>query len=1062
MKRRLIPLLLTAVLVLSLLPVTALGALTDYPVQVSNFNTGGVRNGPTKENSITVGKACIVRSVTTYHWNNGRGASPGSIIIEEDDVVIGTWQATGRSGSGADNVYWDIFPNVTFHPGHSYSVYPSSRETWSWNDQTGGLGMIEIRGQAAETAKPTVDGYTCSAWAQAEVAKAKTYGLIPASLSGGDLTKPISRADFAAVSLRAYQTMAKTTASGGGSNPFTDTSDREVLAAYSLGIVNGTSATTFSPGSNLTREQASTMLTRAYKRIVLPGWTLAQDGSYRLDYTRPSPFADQSKISSYALDSVAFMASKDILNGVGNNTFAPKNSVTREQALAIAVRMVENLDTTPQAVDPVVIATDDGEGVSGPASAPVVCGDMTITTKSSSGTVGVIENSADLPAGAASKGYDIVLTDDVTGPVTLSLPMPAPEANASYTIYLGVPAEDQLGNGSGVIWTGLDTTYADGKVTAQFTPFDAQDLLEGILSTGNGVELKAKKTSPMLKLLEKLRQANIRGRAVRAVVGKEYRGVSSGGHFRLHVPWEFTDQGYKGVLPKGGLTLQDVERMLEDLEYIHTTYETTKGYTINYPGRFSASKGVTSYPMDVFGFDETNGLFGQTGMYINATGNMDIGVFNLQDGGYRRSGYTDAARVVYGTLSHEFLHCIQRGYLSPARASRWFDEATACYMEMVFQREKGFKQANGKGTLDGNSYRENYSLQLESMVPSDTFATSSEAGYGRLPFIEYCDSLTSTEFIKEIYADGGHTLQSGLHSQIEKFTKKSMKELCEGFYNTFLTTDKLTAMGNEPWTIYNGSLGETFTLKGKDTMAHSFYPIAPYGVNFLRLQLGAIDKSCTSFNIRPRDSSMALTLLILDEDGSYKNIRKYSARDGAELTGIPILPRRYLLILINPANKSYDYGSMANVQITFNQAKGPFASTKAAIAARPTSFTGTVYSIKAGAYCTSNDVKLTLNINPENHQASLSLTSDAYTYSGKDLSYDPSTGLVTDAEGRCTAQFAHSIYTDEIKEGETFNPFEDDTLPLTVTFRKANGELEAAFLGSGGGITVEETSTGPF
>ena len=56
-------------------------------------------------------------------------------------------------------------------------------------------------------------------------------------------------------------------------------------------------------------------------------------------------------ISGWARDSVYFMAANKIINGVGNNKFAPKNTTTaeeavgyanatREQALAIAVRMV--------------------------------------------------------------------------------------------------------------------------------------------------------------------------------------------------------------------------------------------------------------------------------------------------------------------------------------------------------------------------------------------------------------------------------------------------------------------------------------------------------------------------------------------------------------------------------------------------------------------------------------------------------------------------------------------------------------------------------------------------
>lgn len=81
---------------------------------------------------------------------------------------------------------------------------------------------------------------------------------------------------------------------------------------------------------------------------------LATDGQFKLNYTKPTAFADDAKISSWAKDSVYFMAANGIISGTGSNNFSPrattpaeeaKNfaSATREQALAIAVRMVENL-----------------------------------------------------------------------------------------------------------------------------------------------------------------------------------------------------------------------------------------------------------------------------------------------------------------------------------------------------------------------------------------------------------------------------------------------------------------------------------------------------------------------------------------------------------------------------------------------------------------------------------------------------------------------------------------------------------------------------------------------
>ena len=193
-----------------------------------------------------------------------------------------------------------------------------------------------------------------SDWAKEELAKADELELIPDVLQGADLTQSITREEFAAVSVKAYEALAGTKALPNTTNPFTDTKNIEVLKAYNLGITTGISVTEFAPNQLLNREQAATMLTRTFKRATMNGWTIQNDSEFKLNYTKPAPFADDNKISDWAKDSVYFMAANGIINGVGNNQFAPKNTTTdeeargyanatREQALIIAVRMVENL-----------------------------------------------------------------------------------------------------------------------------------------------------------------------------------------------------------------------------------------------------------------------------------------------------------------------------------------------------------------------------------------------------------------------------------------------------------------------------------------------------------------------------------------------------------------------------------------------------------------------------------------------------------------------------------------------------------------------------------------------
>ena len=215
--------------------------------------------------------------------------------------------------------------------------------------KTGVVGVYWVNSENENT--NPVSG---SNWASAGLQKADAMGLIPDSLKDADLSQPITRAEFAAVAVKTYEALSGTAAIPAVNNPFADTKDVEVLKAYNLGITSGTSATTFSPATLLNREQAATMLTRVFKRVSLAGWTPETDSQFTLPYTKPAAFADDAKISDWAKDSVYFMAANGIISGVGDNQFAPKATTpaeqaegyaqaTREQALIIAVRMVENL-----------------------------------------------------------------------------------------------------------------------------------------------------------------------------------------------------------------------------------------------------------------------------------------------------------------------------------------------------------------------------------------------------------------------------------------------------------------------------------------------------------------------------------------------------------------------------------------------------------------------------------------------------------------------------------------------------------------------------------------------
>ena len=197
-------------------------------------------------------------------------------------------------------------------------------------------------------------------WAQDELYEAFESDLIPVSLldPGKDLRLPVTRAEFAGVAIKVYEYLSGETVLPAATNPFTDTWDIDVLMAYNAGIMVGLSKTEFGPNSLLTREQAATALSRVYKRwYYAPNWNFDVDSMYPLQFEYPPPFADDAAISDWARESVYFMYAFDIIRGMGNNIFAPRPSITgqqaenyaiatREQAILIALRMAKNLQDT--------------------------------------------------------------------------------------------------------------------------------------------------------------------------------------------------------------------------------------------------------------------------------------------------------------------------------------------------------------------------------------------------------------------------------------------------------------------------------------------------------------------------------------------------------------------------------------------------------------------------------------------------------------------------------------------------------------------------------------------
>ena len=118
----------------------------------------------------------------------------------------------------------------------------------------------------------------------------------------------------------------------GMSEPFTDVQPGDwyyeaVVWAYNEKVVNGTSATTYDPGRNITREQVATIL---HRYCGMP------EGTGDL-----SRFPDEASVSAYAKDAMVWAVGEGLINGVitsQGTMLEPAGNATRAQIAIIVMR----------------------------------------------------------------------------------------------------------------------------------------------------------------------------------------------------------------------------------------------------------------------------------------------------------------------------------------------------------------------------------------------------------------------------------------------------------------------------------------------------------------------------------------------------------------------------------------------------------------------------------------------------------------------------------------------------------------------------------------------------
>lgn len=181
-------------------------------------------------------------------------------------------------------------------------------------------------------------------WSHHLIVEAIERNLIPISLQNR-YSSPITREEFATLMVTTLTKVRNSTVeelvlyiTGNtlfqhmADYPFLDCSEDYVIAAYALGLINGTGDRKFQPYETITRQEAAVMLT-----------SMASLGGQSTTVTENLLITDREWVDTWALSSVAYVYLNNIMGSTGHDAFSPLDLYTREQAFVTMNNMYELL-----------------------------------------------------------------------------------------------------------------------------------------------------------------------------------------------------------------------------------------------------------------------------------------------------------------------------------------------------------------------------------------------------------------------------------------------------------------------------------------------------------------------------------------------------------------------------------------------------------------------------------------------------------------------------------------------------------------------------------------------
>ena len=270
-------------------------------------------------------------SKITWNSNSEAMSKDGTIKRSEEDTNVELTASIMLEGNACDEKFNVIIKKSAPESSNTGGLKPST----DGGSSGGGGGGSGEESQSPKPTTPTLDNpntepenVTTSVFKDVET----THWAYPAILALNDagivsgyenLYRPndsISREECVKIVVLALDIPL----SEEKNNPFTDISESDwyysyVISAYENKIVNGMSFDKFGAGVKITRQDFATIV---YNALALE----------ETAYENKEEFSDHSEISEYAKKPVYTLKALSIINGRGNNDFAPQESISRAEA----------------------------------------------------------------------------------------------------------------------------------------------------------------------------------------------------------------------------------------------------------------------------------------------------------------------------------------------------------------------------------------------------------------------------------------------------------------------------------------------------------------------------------------------------------------------------------------------------------------------------------------------------------------------------------------------------------------------------------------------------------